>query len=406
MTSQRPSRLAEALDTALSLDLFHRRFAPLFGRREAQRLSQYYLRRLLTHNMRHPGPETETVADASPRAVQRFLSDSPWPTEPVIDALQRELGQWLNAPDGSYVVGEIGFPKQGAHSVGVAHQPCGPHGRVGNCQIGIFLAYASSRGHALIDARLYLPEPWVADSDRRRHAGVPPDLIHRSRPELALDLLRHARARGHLDADWVTCRERFGEESTVRDALDADGWHYLLGVPATTRVRSKRSQHSGSSAALADARSGHAQPAGSNRSLDLTLASQGWHEITVDLGGLDPWPYHFAVTPVLGEGHDRSGTASWLLVRRELDGQDPRYYLSNAPIEMPLTMLAQVTTRRESTASLFDTAGSETSAVGLADYEGRSWTGWHHHMALALLLGAYLLEAESSRLVAPNDASE
>src|SRR5438552_10275072 len=171
---------AEFDRVAASFAAFHAEFAPLFGRKEAQRRSEQYLRGLLVQQTDRRNAEnvTETIAGATPRALQRLLTEAPWPTEPVIDRLQAYVGARLNTPQGIFVIDESGFPKQGTKSVGVARQYCGTLGKVGkvgNCQLGVFLAYVSGRGHALVDKRLYLPPAWSEDPARCRAAGVPAD---------------------------------------------------------------------------------------------------------------------------------------------------------------------------------------------------------------------------------------
>jgi SRSO17 transposase len=146
----------------------------------------------------------EAVAGATPRALPRFLSESPWPVAPLIAALQRLVGECLGEPGGVVVLDDTGFAKQGQQSVGVARQYSGTLGKVANCQVGVFLAYVSARGHALIDQRLYLPRVWTDDAARCRQAGVPADVTYRSKGDLALALLGEARQRGQLAGRWVT----------------------------------------------------------------------------------------------------------------------------------------------------------------------------------------------------------
>ncbi len=144
---------------AASFAAFHAEFAPLFGRVEAQRRGEQYMRGLLVQQADRRNAENvaEMIAGATPRSLQRLLTEAPWPTEPVIDRLQAYVGARLHTPDGVFVIDESGFPKQGTKSVGVGRQYCGTLGKVGNCQLGVFLSYASARGHALVDKRLYLP---------------------------------------------------------------------------------------------------------------------------------------------------------------------------------------------------------------------------------------------------------
>ena len=152
---------------------FHQRFAPLFGRREAQRRSEQYLRGLLVQQTDRRNAENvaEAIDGASARSLQRLLTEAPWPVDPVIDALQAFLAEWLAPADGPgegvFVLDDTGFPKQGTRSVGVARQYSGTLGKVGNCQIGVFLAYVTVRGHALVDRRLYLPRSWTDDAASR-----------------------------------------------------------------------------------------------------------------------------------------------------------------------------------------------------------------------------------------------
>src|SRR2546423_2404566 len=191
---------AEFDRVAASFAAFHAEVAPLFGRKEAQRRSEQYVRGLLVQQTDRRNAENvaEMIVGATPRTLQRLLTEAPWPTEPVIDRLQAYLGARLNTPEGIFVLDESGFPKQGRKSVGVVRQYCGTLGKVGNCQLGVFLSYVSARGHALVDKRLYLPPAWIDDPARCRAAGVPARIRYQNKPELGLAMLRQARAAGHL----------------------------------------------------------------------------------------------------------------------------------------------------------------------------------------------------------------
>src|SRR4029453_12147964 len=136
-----------------------------------------------------------------------------------------------------WAVDDRGFVKQGKQSVGVARQYCGTVGKVANCQVGVFLASISPRGRALVDKRLYLPCAWVEDPARCREAEVPEEArTYQRKPELALSMLRRARALGHLSAGWVTGDDDFGNDPDFRDGVAAEGWRYVLEVPANMRV--------------------------------------------------------------------------------------------------------------------------------------------------------------------------
>ena len=190
---------------------FHAYFAPLFGRRETREHSGHYLQALLVQSGERRNAEnlSETVP-GSARGMQRFLTDSPWDDEAIIGRLQEYLGTRLEHPEGVWVLDGSDFPKQGRKSAGVARQYCGRLGKVANCQAGMFLAYVSPLGRALVDKRLYLPESWTSDKNRCEAAGVPQDRQgYRSKTELALEMVGRAQERGHLKAGWVAADDAF-----------------------------------------------------------------------------------------------------------------------------------------------------------------------------------------------------
>jgi SRSO17 transposase len=375
---------------------FHQEFAALFGRKEAQRRSEQYLRGLLVQQTDRRNAENvaETIDGATPRTLQRLLTEAPWATEPVIDRLQAYLGPRLNRPEGVFVLDESGFPKQGTHSVGVARQYCGTLGKVGNCQLGVFLAYASERGQALVDLRLFLPSAWTEDPVRCRAASVPVGLGYQSKADLGLAMLRQARTAGHLVGRWVAGDDAYGMVPTLRDALDAEDWHYVLDVPKTTPVFTT------ATATVVPPWSGRgrrptkrrlaapAAPAQTVETVAASLPAAAWQALTVAEGAQGPRTYRFVARRVWERRDGLPGRACWLLLRRNLDGSEPRYYLSNAPQATPLLTLAHVAATRWIIETEFQTAKGET---GLDEYEVRSWQGWHHHITLALLAGAFLL---------------
>lgn len=366
---------------------FHRQYAGLFGRLEAQRHSERYLRGLLTSGdgRRSAATIAGSHDGAGVRALQRFLSDSHWSVGTVVAALQRDLGPLLSAPDGVFVLSEIGFRKQGTRSVGVSRQACAPLGDVAHCQVGIFLAYASARGRALIDTRLYLPRDWSDDSVRRRAAGVPDDISYRTREELGIDMLRLARRRRGLAGEWLASDGRYAQSLSLRQALDAEGMHYLLEVPRTTQIFSGTSSGAARATSTASA-GGTSSP--ETRELG-SLATSGWEELALPDGDAPPRLYRYAARPVLDSKDAEPGVDRWLIVRREAGGGDPRYYLSNASAQTPLAAVARIAMLRQATDSLFRDGQDDT---GLGEYEVRSWPGWHHHMGLALLAGAFLVQ--------------
>src|SRR4051812_35797521 len=199
-----------------------RRYGPLFGGWGGWERGEQYLRGLLVggDDRRNAENLAEHVDGATPRGLQRFLSEAAWSTERVIEQIQEDVALVPEEPDAVFVVDETGFAKQGTKSAGVARQYSGTLGKVGNCQVGVFLGYASSRGHALIDARLYRRGVWAADPGRCRAAGVPDEGGCAARPALALAMVRQARVGGSLRAGWVTGDAVYGGNPGFRDALD------------------------------------------------------------------------------------------------------------------------------------------------------------------------------------------
>ena len=260
--------------------------------------------------------------------------------------------------------------------------------------MGVFLAYASSRGQALVAMRLLLPKSWTEDPVRCRAAGVPDDIGYQSKAALGLAMLRQAKAAGHLEGQWVAGDDAYGMVPTLRDALDAEGWRYVLDDPKTTLVFgtlptmevpawSGRGHRPTKVAVGAGT-----QPAQPVEAFAAALPAAAWQVLTVAAGSRGPRTYRF----VARRGWERRagvpGRACWVLLRRNLDGGEPRFYLSNAPAETAVLTLAQVAATRWIIETEFQTAKGET---GLDEYEVRSWRSWHHHITLALLAGAFLL---------------
>ena len=213
---------------------FHAYFGPLFGRRETRDHSRHYLQVLLVQSgeRRNAGNLSESVG-VSARAMQRFLTAAPWDDDAVMGRLQEYLDPRLGHPEAVWVLDGSDFPKQGRKSAGVARQYCGRLGKVANCQAGMFLAYVSPLGRALVDKRLYLPESWTSDKDRCQAAGVPEQRQgYRSKTQLAQEMLERALERSHLKAGWVAGDDAFGMSPSFRDGLESLGIWYVLDVPA------------------------------------------------------------------------------------------------------------------------------------------------------------------------------
>ena len=372
---------------------FHGYFAPVFGRKEARENSSHYLQALLVQSEERRNAEnlSETVP-ASSRALQRFLSESPWDDDAVIGRLQEYLSSRLKDSQGVWVLDGSDFPKQGMKSVGVVRQYCGALGKIANCQAGVFLAHVGPRGRALVDKRLYLPEEWTGDGERCATAGVPADRReYRSKTELALDMLECAQARGHLSAQWVAGDSAFGMSPTLREGIASAGMYYVLDVrpdmtvwPLEPAWTDPPYQGNGRPRKPRPVREERQTMAGRSQALPPAT----WREITVAQGSQGPRSYRYSAQRVRVTRRRKPGEVLWAVYRQNLDGSEPRYYLSNAPEDIPLETLAYVGGSRWRIETEFET---EKSDVGLDEYETRTWAGWHHHITMCLLAGAFLL---------------
>ena len=379
-----------------AFEQFHAFFAVAFGRKQWREHSRHYLQGLLVQSQERRNAEnlSEPVG-VSARAMQRFLTDARWDDDAVTGRLQEYLGPRLAHPQAVWVLDGSDFPKQGVKSAGVARQYCGRLGKVANCQAGMFLAYVSPLGRALVDKRLYLPKSWTSDDGRCGAAGVPADRReYRSKTELALEMLEQAREHGHLSALWVAGDDAFGMSPPFRDGLAALGMRYVLDVPAGTTVWPLEPAWS------TPAYQGFGRPrkprlrSGQRRTMEERsdeLPEEAWREITVAEGTQGPRTYRFGAQRVRETRNRRPGEVVWAIYRRNLDGSEPRYYLSNAPEDTALETLAHVGGSRWRIETEFET---EKSDVGLDEYETRTWAGWHHHVALCLLGGAFLLSLQ------------
>ena len=212
------------------LDVLKERLGPLFVRLEPRRQAGLYLEGLLSGAQRKNGWQlAEQIGDARPWRTQRVLSHVQWDQDAARDICRDYVIEHIGRSDGVLVVDETGFLKKGTHSAGVARQYSGTAGRIENCQIGVFLAYASRKGHALIDRALYLPEAWCADTERRAEAAIPQDVVFATKPVLARQMIERALDAGVACA-WVLGDEIYGSDHKLRAALEQREQAYVLRV--------------------------------------------------------------------------------------------------------------------------------------------------------------------------------
>jgi SRSO17 transposase len=343
--------------------------APRFARAEPRRRALAYLRGLLSPIERKNGWQlAEQAGETTPDGMQHLLARADWDADQVRDDLRAYVVEQLGDARAVLVVDETGFLKKGTHSVGMQRQDSGTAGHVENCQIGVFLAYASRKGRTFLDRELYLPKEWATDPARREEAAVPNTVEFRTKPQLARAMLERALDAG-VPAAWVTGDEIYGGDRRLRLWLEDRQLPHVLAVKSTEPLWTRTTWRQVAA-----------------RTLAAAIPDGDWERLSAGEGAKGPRVYDWARVPIRAlpdEGWDY-----WLLVRRSLaDPTELAYYVCFCPAGTPLGELARVAGTRWAIEESFESAKGE---VGLDHYEVRRWPGWYRHITLALLAHAYL----------------
>jgi SRSO17 transposase len=374
-------------DITERLRIFVTPFCACLETQHQQELAQTYVAGLVSDLERK---NTESIAyrhDQDRQPLQRFVGNTPWDHRPLVAELVRQVGAELGASDGVIVFDPSGFVKKGNMSVGVQRQWIGRVGKIDNGQVGVYMGYASSSEHALVDFRLFFPKEWEKDKKRRRRCGVPSTVRHQTRHALALEML--AEQGPLLPHAWVAGDDEMGRSSGFRNDLRELDEKYLLAVPSNTLIRDLL---------------GDPPPYGGRGPIPkqpfvrvdnwcATLPEVAWTRIDVRDGEKGPLTIEIVETRVEAKT-ERGGTGpeETLVVTRERDEKGAwkhDYYLSNATPGTPLTEFARVAKAEHRIEECIKRAKSE---AGLADYEVRTWLGWHHHQTLSLLAAWFLVQ--------------
>jgi SRSO17 transposase len=353
-----------------ALDQLSQQIRPLFIRPEAHQQALAYLKGLMSGASRKNAWQVaEEVGETTPYAMQHLLDRARWDCDGLRDALRASVQETLASPHAVLVIDETGFLKKGYKSVGVQRQYSGTAGCIENCQIGVFLAYASSCGHTLVDRELYLPKSWTDDQESCRKAHVPEEVTFATKPELARRMVERA-----LDAElpvaWVVGDTVYGSALPLRAALERRRQAYALAVTCKEQVEVQ----------------------GVRRRVDQfarTLAREDWQILSAGSGSKGP--RFFAWTRIELASPEMSGWQRWLLIRRSLEeGADPAemaYVLVFAPMGASLGEMVEAFGARWTVEQCFEEGKGE---AGLDEYEVRSWHGWYRHITLSMLSLAFL----------------
>jgi SRSO17 transposase len=376
---------------------FLKRYLPIFQRSEQRDHAGAYLRGLLSGLQRKSIEPIAGQAGIPRKNLQMFVGQGAWDDEEVTSELRRDVVRELAEPDGVIVLDGSGFPKKGTHSCGVARQWCGRLGKKESCQIGVFLAYVGSKGHAPLDRRLYLPKDWADDPDRREAAHVPDDVVYRKVWEIAEDLLK--KDGPGVPHGWVVGDDEFGRASDFRDRLRVRRERYVLDVPCNTTIRDLDATPPSSS------RPGRARKVPFRRvdSWAAKLPAEGWTKLEIRDGAKGPIVVEAAMGRVQAKLGRKNGPQERLVVIRTREAKPKlTYAMTNAASSVPLAEVVKARLMRHRVERVFEEAKGE---VGLAHYEVRSWVGWHHHVTLSLL-ALWFLILERQRIGGENPGDD
>jgi SRSO17 transposase len=339
------------------------RIAPIFHNELGFSNANNYIRGLLGSAERKNGWQlSEYIGENRPYKIQQFLYRGASSSEEVRDKTREYVSENLGDSDGVLVVDETGFIKQGEKSCGVQRQYTGTLGKICNCQIGVFLTYASMLGHSPIDRRLYIPESWLDDKARSSAAGIPEDTKFQTKPEMALEMIQEATVAG-MPYRWVTGDCAYGDYDAMRNWLEENGKCYVLNISSKEYIDGVKTGH-----------------------LFHKLLEDGWFEASCGRGSKGERIYDWQFVPT--SGVTQAGFKRIIMVRRsKSDADDMKAYIAFAPSDTPDVRLVEVAGTRWTVETCFKESKGE---VGLDHYEVRSYDGWYKHISFSMLALAFL----------------
>ena len=355
----------ELRELAQGLEEIQQRLAPHFERAEPRAQAMSYIRGLLSTTERKNGWHLAELAGATtPDGMQRLLNHAHWDADLVRDDLQAYVLAHLADSEAVLTIDETGFVKKGKKSAGVAPQYSGTVGKIANCQVGVYLTYATKAGGVLIDRDLYLPKEWTADPERLKEAGIPEESTTIPKPTMAKEMLARALAHG-ITAAWVTGDTVYGGDTKLRNFLEERLQPYVLAVPANQRI-------------------------GLSHRADEVIAAQPsdqWQRLSAGEGSQGPRCYDW-VWVELSFRWLEPGWKQWLLSRRSISRPDElAYYLVFAPETVTLQQVVQAAGTRWRIEEDFELGKQQ---VGLDEYEVRKYEAWYRHQTLAMFALAFL----------------
>ena len=377
---------------------FHENFADCFHRSESrENFFRYMSGQFSQLERKSIEPIAIAMEGGKVRAMQRFVSDAPWDDENIERKYRSLVSEDLGHPDGAIIFDESGFVKKGADSIGVARQYCGTVGKVENSQIGVFAAYTSVYGYALVDKRLYIPEHWFTEdySEKRKKCKLPSGVEFKTKPQLAVDMLQDIAKQEQIPFRYVLADSVYANSPEFVEAIESlIGVTYLLQVPENTLCWLKnpftitKSYKYNGQVRTKKILSSQTKDPLSIKSFAAGLNNFFWYRRKVSEGTKGPIEYEFTKRRIVLSHEGLPKKTVWLLIRRTL-GKEPEYsyFTSNAPASVRLPTLVWLSGLRWSVEQCFEETKTE---LGMDQYEVRKFSGWHHHI-LTCMLGHYFL---------------
>jgi SRSO17 transposase len=355
------------------------------------------------------------VPETNNQKLQNFISDSPWDEKPVIEQIQDEVVNLIGDKTcGAIHIDESGFKKDGKNSVGVKRQYCGRLGKMENCQMGVYLGYTCGNRRTLIDERLYLPEDWAKDLGRRKKCGVPDNIVFKTKAQLGLEMLLEAQKRG-VPFAWAGMDCFYGEQPWLLDEIASRDMVYIADIPCDTQVWLEKPKIE-----IPEKKG----IVGRNPKREKILSGEPWPKKVQELAKqLDPSRYTrvflreterkelwsmLACLRIFPVRDKLPGVETWLIIRKDEGENTTKYQLSNAPMNTSIERLGQMSCSRYWIERTLEDGKGE---AGLADYQVRGWTGWHHHMVMTLLAMLFILRmvvkwGEKAEMISVQDIKE
>lgn len=336
----------------------------------------------------------EYVEGCDYQAQQQFISDSPWDHVAVDEHLARDVSNLLGGKGSTLVIDESGFSKKGVMSAGVARQWNGRQGKVDNCQVGVFAALTDGVHSALVDKRLYLPEGWTADPERCSKARIPESQQeYRSKTSLAWEMIESAVARD-VSFGWVAMDALYGSAPWLLFAIDDIGKRFVADVRGNQHVYAedpmpylpRRKHAKGRKFTKLRSRSSSVQI----DQLFDTEDTRKWRRINVresTKGSVEVWASRKRVW--MWDGKEKQPRCFWAVCTIDVHSGDTKWFLSNAPASTSMRELLTQHAHRFWIERAFQDA---KTSLGMADYQARGWTAWHHHMTMVMLAMLFMVQ--------------